>query len=339
MGRLVVCLPLCLLLQDQRPLTSGSEAREEAGPPPMAPAVKRRLEISHLAAGITVVSPNAFPGTLAWMPLRGLADHLVPRHQRISRDLAAGLAVLGTPAGLPYLPLRQTLAEHAPGMLDDFCYAQPVRFLQMCMAHYEREVTGYDCMMYKRERIKGKLKALEVCECRFREKPFSIWMNWHKGAGLASKVLYVAGENKDMLVARAAIPGLRILKERDPEGDDAKNAGRYTVKQFGIGLGTQRTIAAMLRAKERGKLFVQYYGIERVPQVGDRLCHKFIRKPYDPPEEEGVYELTIYVDIETWLQTGSELRDPNGNLLAEYYFRDVRLNRTFDAKQFTRDAL
>ena len=84
---------------------------------------------------------------------------------------------------------------------------------------------------------------------------------------------------------------------------------------------------------------MQYYGIVPVPQVGGRLCYKFIRKPYDPPEEEGANELILYVDVETLLQVGSELHDSNGSLLAEYFFRDVQLNPTHDAKQFTRAAL
>jgi len=293
---------------------------------------------------LAVPSPTAFPGTLAWTPLRGLAAHLVPRHERISRDVAAAVADLACPAGLPCLTLRQALAQHATGLFEDLCYAQPVRFLQLCIAHYQREVTGYRCMMYKRERIKGKLKDLEVVRCHFKETPFSLHMNWEKGAGLAKKVLYVAGENNGNLVARPGIPALlperlRPLQERDPEGEDAKNSGRYTVKQFGIYLGTDRTVKAMLRAAERGKLFVQYYGVVTVPQLGGRMCYKLVRKPYEPPEEEGVNELTIYIDVETLLQTGSELRDSNGSLLAEYYFRDVELNPRFDEKQFIRAAL
>jgi hypothetical protein len=339
MTKLIVCLPLCLVLQDQRPLTSGSGTREDSGPPPMAPAAKRQLAIARSVAALAVPSAAAFPATLAWTPLPGLCEHLVPRPQRFSGDLVAGLGVLAAPTPLASLPLRQAFLNDGPGILEDLAYAQPVRFLQMCMAHYEREVNGYHCMLYKRERIKGKLNDLEVCECDFREQPFSIRMEWRKGEGQAKRVLYVAGENKDLLLARPALSRFLPVVTRDPEGTDAKNAGRYTVKQFGIGLGTQRTIAAMLKAKARDKLFVQYYGIESVPQLDGRLCYKFIRKPYVPPEEEGVNELIIYVDVETWLQTGSELRDASGNLIAEYFFRDVQLNPTFDPKQFTREKL
>src|SRR5206468_1911257 len=94
MGRLWFCLPLCLLLQDQRPLTSGAAMGEDTGPPPASPAHKRRLEISRFVTAMAAVSPAGFPATLAWTPLRGLSDHLVPRTERISRDLAAGVAAL-----------------------------------------------------------------------------------------------------------------------------------------------------------------------------------------------------------------------------------------------------
>ena len=49
--------------------------------------------------------------------------------------------------------------------------------------------------------------------------------------------------------------------------------------------------------------------------------------------------MILYVDVETWLQVGSELHDSNGSLLGEYFFRDVRLNPAHDAKQFTRGAI
>jgi hypothetical protein len=39
------------------------------------------------------------------------------------------------------------------------------------------------------------------------------------------------------------------------------------------------------------------------------------------------------------MQVGSVLLDAEGNLIAEYYFRDFELNPTFSEKQFTRENL
>src|SRR5262245_11515929 len=157
MTKLIVCLPLCLVLQDQRPFTCGSAGRADSGPPPMSPAVKRQLEIARCVGAFAVPSATAFPGTLTWTPLRGLSEHLVPRHERFSVDLVAGLGAISSPTAAAWLPLRQAFVSNGPGVLEDLAYTQPLRFLQMCMAHYEREVKGYHCMLFKHERIKGKL--------------------------------------------------------------------------------------------------------------------------------------------------------------------------------------
>jgi outer membrane lipoprotein-sorting protein len=47
----------------------------------------------------------------------------------------------------------------------------------------------------------------------------------------------------------------------------------------------------------------------------------------------------MYVDKETWLQVGSVLKGEEGQLIGEYFFRDVKLNPRFKPGTFTRDAL
>ena len=49
--------------------------------------------------------------------------------------------------------------------------------------------------------------------------------------------------------------------------------------------------------------------------------------------------LTVYIDLENWLQIGSILRDSEGKLIADYFFRDVHINPKFKDNQFTRSAL
>ena len=166
-------------------------------------------------------------------------------------------------------------------------------------------------------------------------------MEWKQGGGRAKRVLYVEGENNNKMLARpsglAAWTGIWTKEVNDPE---ARASGRYLINEFGIKLGTKRTLDAMLSAKGRNALFVKYEGIFKIKELGDRPCYKLIRTPYDPPEDaEGLNELIIYIDTETWLQVGSILKDTAGNLIAEYFFRNVKLNPTFKPDQFKRSAL
>ena len=117
---------------------------------------------------------------------------------------------------------------------------------------------------------------------------------------------------------------------------------RFGVDKFGMYLGAKDTVEYMAKAKQKGTLHIKYLGIERAKEVGNRFCYKFVRTPYETPEglaSEKLNELTIYIDTQTRLQVGSVLKDTDGKLIAEYFFRDIELNPTFDEKQFTMDSL
>jgi hypothetical protein len=264
---------------------------------------------------------------------------------RLRQDVLAAMALA---PGNPFpgnVPWESSFAIGNKGLypLEALMHYHPPLFLEMCLARYEQEVKGFSAVLLKRERLGGNLGSLEKIEIFFREQPFSVYMNWLEGGeGLTKpqKVLYVKGENNNKLLARGrGVAKFLPVFEKDVDSDEAKQTGRYTLDQFGIYLGTKRSVASMHRADERGELHVEYQGLFQVPEVGGRVCHKFVRKPYVPPEEEGLNELTIYIDQENWLQIGSVLKDGQGQLLAEYYFRDVKINPEFKSDQFTRGAL
>src|SRR5205807_568824 len=127
--------------------------------------------------------------------------------------------------------------------------------------------------------------------------------------------------------------------KRDPEGADAKKAGRYNLKEFGLKMGLQRTLASFKAAQKEGALHVEYLGRKKVPEAGDRECFVLKRTRYKHPEADGITEQTLSVDTQTWLLVGTVLRGEEGELIGAYYFRDIRLNPTFDKDQFTKDAV
>jgi hypothetical protein len=131
----------------------------------------------------------------------------------------------------------------------------------------------------------------------------------------------------------------RFIIPKDPEGTEARDTSRYTIKEFGLRLAMQRTLDSMKSAEGRSALHLRYAGLVEVPELNNRPCYKYIRGPYDPPEEEGVNELVLYIDKDTWLQVGSLLRDTKGQLIAEYFFKDLQLNPEHPDDQFTSKKL
>jgi Protein of unknown function (DUF1571) len=243
------------------------------------------------------------------------------------------------PAGIPWEPFRK-IGEQESAALEELATKKPVEFLEHCLNRYPDQVHGYRCIFEKQEKVNGKLRAKEKIQVHFRAQPFSVHMHWLKGNDLfgAVKTLYVEGENDGLLLARPTIPGVG-LKEKKLDDPQVKGTSRFPVTKFGVYIGAQDTLFSMRAAEKKGTLNVTYKGIERVKELGHRLCYHFVRTPYSPPEEDNVNELTIYIDLETLLQVGSVLRDPDSKLVAEYFFRDIELNPSFSEEQFTRGSL
>src|SRR5262249_15531330 len=206
--------------------------------------------------------------------------------------------------------------------------------------YYDRNVKGYALVMQKQERLEGKLQPKEVIEVSFRERPHSVFMHWLEHPKLADAVLYAEGENDGKMLVRPALLLARgLVVEREPEGPEAKQSGRVTVNNFGLKKATERVLATWKAAREKGELHVEYLGEVKVKEAGDRTCIALRRSRYARPEADGVTELTVYFDKESWLQVGSIVKGEGGKLIGEYFFRDIRLNPDFKPEQFKREAL
>jgi hypothetical protein len=276
-------------------------------------------------------------------------------HRRwILGSVAAALLVTWTLRPLPAAPLFASggVSFLAPAP-DDAARSQdqkmaqlakdaPIAFLTECLARYDREVKGYRAVMQKQERIAGRLQPKEIIKVCFKEKPHSVLLVWIEGARRAERALYVDGENNGKMLARPN--GLIARKvagdvvERDVDGSDARQSGRYPLNEYGIKKGTERTLAAWRAAHDQGALHVEFLGEQLVKEAGDRPCYK-LRRRYARPENDGVTELTLYVDKENLLQVGSVLKGTGGKLIGEYFFRDLELNPAFSDGQFERGAL
>jgi hypothetical protein len=242
-------------------------------------------------------------------------------------------------------PLREVVDDGAPlpdgAGMEHLTKTDPVAFLTNCLKRYDREVKGYRLTLQKQERIGGKLQRTEVTDIAFRETPFSVRMDWKEGARLAQRVLYVKGENNDkLLVKPAGLASFIVsLVERDVDGPDAKKSGRYPLTEFGIKIGMQRTLASWEDARKENALHIEYLGVQRIQELGNRPCYVLRRTGYKRPEDDGITDLKVYIDQETWLQTGSVLKGAERQLIGEYFFRDIHLNPDFKADTFTPEAL
>ncbi len=224
--------------------------------------------------------------------------------------------------------------------MEKLAKTDPIAFLENCLKRYDRDVKGYQTTLIKQERLGGKLQPTEVIDVQFREDPFSVLFTWKEGLRLARRVLYVKGKYNDQLIVKpSGLAALIGTVERDPNGADAKNSGRYPLPEFGIKIGTQRTLAAWKAAAKEGALHVEFLGERKIKETGDRVCWVLKRTGYKRPEEDGITQFTTYIDKETWLQVGTILKGPSNELIGEYIFRDIKRNPAFKDDTFTREAV
>src|SRR5262249_11210652 len=127
--------------------------------------------------------------------------------------------------------------------------------------------------------------------------------------------------------------------ERDPGGSDARQSGRYPLTEYGLKKATERVLKTWKAARAEGALHVEYLGVQKLKEAGDRECWVLCRSRYNRPENDGVTETTVWIDRETWLQLGSVVRGEGGRLIGEYYFRDIEFNPQFRPNQFEKSIL
>lgn len=241
---------------------------------------------------------------------------------------------------------QRTILEAHPGTKVDstqslptpeefacLCQTDPIRALEMGLLRYEREVKEYTCTMIKKERINKKDHPEEEIFCSFREKPFSVLMEWKKGIQKAEASLFVDGENQNAIRIRpSGLLKRNFVVSLKPDDPEVLESSRYTVHEFGLERGMRRTFTAWGEVRDRGQLHVEYLGVRTIKETGDRRCH-VIKRTCTPPEEDGMTEITIMLDEQTWLQVGSVLK-AGDQLIGYYYFRDINPKPNFPSNRF-----
>lgn len=150
-----------------------------------------------------------------------------------------------------------------------------------------------------------------------------------------------------------------ISEPMDPSSSTAKGQSRFCIRDAGLYRSMRRTYAAWKARQDAGELDFKYLGKQTPEHIG-RECHVIRRTcrrvevdafnlggtaSTDPKvvAAEGFTEVTIFIDVERWLQLGTELHrtEPDGTrvLVGTYHFRDVQLNPTFAPDTFTKEAL
>lgn len=240
------------------------------------------------------------------------------------------------PANQPALTIRGELPSE--DQFRQIACTDPIAMIEAALKRYEKEITSYQCVLVKQERVNGVLNPKEeTIAANYREEPFSVAMRWLDGHTQADASLYVQGENDNNILVRPRgwrkrllLNGYVALPVDDPR---VSENSRYGIQEFGLRKGMERTYLAWKQARNAGHFRAEYLGLQPVEEVNGRLCHIWERHCLTP-QEEGLTRARVAYDAETWLQVSSELW-AGDDLIASYRFRDVELNPTIEADTFT----
>jgi len=210
-----------------------------------------------------------------------------------------------------------------------------IALLKWAMDQYDKNVQDFTVTLLKQERINGKLQKQETISVKFKDEPFSVYMQWLENAGKIDKLLYVEGQNDNQMVVHPSglLSWIKSVK-RSPQDEQVRKTSRRTCDQFGFYRSMESILSVYELAKKNQELQTVYVGQTTV--LG-RPCVSIERLL--PPHAEFPYaRLVMDFDAEYALPISIASYDWQGNLLSQYQFQDLKLNVGLTASAFTPQA-
>jgi hypothetical protein len=255
-------------------------------------------------------------------------------------------------------PTQRVTAEGALPTQEQFLaltHTDATAMFEACVRRFKREVHGFRAELHKQERVNGILHPPEVVHVSVREDPFAVRLIWDSGVrNDVGGTVYSAGENRGNMIIWRPTKFIKFAPLNPKEGL-AVTASRYAITDSSLSHAMYRSYLKCVDAKARGTLRFECLGVRPVPEVGGRTCavirrfctpdeidnfsldDRAVRDPATAPAD-AIHVVTVYIDVERWLQIGSVLTRADGELVGSYFFRDVELNPAFPAGTFTADG-
>jgi hypothetical protein len=269
------------------------------------------------------------------------------------RTLQAATPAVAAPAA--QVPVRSSMAAYAapsPDLgvtevpLEVIAAKDPIAFIQRAIDQYDRSVRDYTCTFTKKELVCGEMTEEQVMNAMFREKPFSVRLEWTKNADKAARVLYVADRwmqdgNQMAVVEPGAIARLFVSYVMRPvHGEDAAKSSRRTIDQFGLRNSLGLTLKYCMMAKEKGILKFEYIGNGKVDNRETLMFERHL--PYNC--EGGMWPdrvLVVHIDKKMMVPTlcTAYADDAKKVLLGKYMCTNVKLNVNLRDSVFTKEGM
>lgn len=206
-------------------------------------------------------------------------------------------------------------------------------------------VKDYNCIFYKQELVKGKLREKETIRLKFRKAPYSVYMNWTDEPYQGRETLFVAGKNNNEIkVHEGGVIGL-INADLHPRCDRAMKGNRHTIQEIAIGRTIELVKDDLQLARSRNEGAFMDIGLKNYegltahcfravfPESGVKpvsTCHPVQGKYY-------AADITICIDDRANLPVVVENRSASGQLIEYYVYQNLKINTGLTDKDFSPD--
>lgn len=231
---------------------------------------------------------------------------------------------------------KRTEPQAAASQLD-----QPLQLAHKARDKF-RTIQDYTCVLVKQERIDGELLPREYVQMKARPRPFSVYFKWLKPYE-GREAIYVTGQNGGKIMVHSTgvekvVGGTVAL---DPRGDMAMENSRHDVTEAGIGNLIEQLVTRWEAEKKLGQTEAV---VKDNAKVDTRVCWCVkTTHPHDP-RRYTYHRSRVFFDKEhglpirfegyDWPRRGSA---PDGDLVEEYTYRDLKFNVSLSAADFNPD--
>jgi len=200
-------------------------------------------------------------------------------------------------------------------------------------AAYAR-VDGYTARFVRQEVVGGELRPREEALLKFR-RPGSFYLRWVGGPPTGREVLFVPGRHDDRVLVREPgfLTGLVTLVMA-PDSPRVLRESRHPVSDTGIGRLIDLILENARRAAAAGDLRVLDRGTIDGPDGPELRLEAIL--PRDSARGYYCYRLELAVAASHGLPVLARIHDWDDRVVAEYAFRELRLNPTFGPRDFDR---
>ncbi len=274
--------------------------------------------------------------------------HLIFRGRQ-KRGVAFHIAFLVLHNCLPHHSTVASQKDHSPpsvprsayglGLISEsefIAYAKTdhIQFIDAMISNYDSHISDYTGTFYIRERSEEKMNKPQVFEFKFRQQPFSIFMQCVQNPVKVDRILHVRGQNGDKIIVHPTglLSWIRSV-EVDLNDDKTVETDLRQCNQFGI-----KNLLSLIKAHYANdigsKPNSKYIGRDR---VDGREC-VVIEAAFGDSTMPKAKKAILKVDLGYRLPVSVTTLDSDDKILSVYEYKNLRFNMSLQDRHFTKKA-